>query len=249
VSSPVEQFEIKQIIPLHIAGLDLSFTNSSLWMLIGVLLSTIFLTVATSRRSLIPSRGQAFAEMIYEFVANTIRENLGSHGRQYFPLVFSVFMIVLMGNMLGMIPFSFTYTSHIIVTLALALMVFLTVLIIGLARHGLHFFSLFLPPGVPLWLAPMIIPIEIISFLIRPITLSVRLFANMLAGHILLKVMAGFSVSMLLGLGTAGFFAGLLPAAFNVLLITFEFLIAFIQAYVFTVLTCIYLKDTLELEH
>lgn len=248
MADPIHQFVITPIIPLEVGGVDLSFTNSSLWMMIGVLLSVTILTMATRRKALVPGRMQVLGEMLYEFVANMIRENIGSGGRQYFPLIFTLFMVVLMGNLLGMIPYSFTYTSHIIVTMALALLIFFTVLIIGVVKHGPAFFSFLVPPGVPVWLFPLIIPIELVSFLARPVTLSVRLFANMMAGHLMLKVFAGFSVAML-SLGAAGFAAGLVPMFFNVILIGFEFLIALLHAYVFTVLSCIYLKDTVELHH
>ena len=248
MADPIHQFVITPIIPLEVGGVDLSFTNSSLWMMIGVLLSVTILTMATRRKALVPGRMQVLGEMLYEFVANMIRENIGSGGRQYFPLIFTLFMVVLMGNLLGMIPYSFTYTSHIIVTMALALLIFFTVLIIGVVKHGPAFFSFLVPPGVPVWLFPLIIPIELVSFLARPVTLSVRLFANMMAGHLMLKVFAGFSVGML-SLGAAGFAAGLVPMFFNVILIGFEFLIALLHAYVFTVLSCIYLKDTVELHH
>lgn len=248
MADPIHQFVITPLVDLKVAGIDVSFTNSSLWMMIGVVLSITTLTMATRRKALVPGRLQVMGEMLYEFVANMIRENIGSGGRQYFPLIFTLFMVVLMGNLLGMIPYSFTYTSHIIVTMALALLIFFTVLIIGVIKHGVHFFSFLVPPGVPVWLFPLIIPIELVSFLARPVTLSVRLFANMMAGHLMLKVFAGFSVGML-SLGAAGFAAGLVPMFFNVILIGFEFLIALLHAYVFTVLSCIYLKDTVELHH
>ncbi len=248
MADPIHQFVITPIIPFEAGGLDLSFTNSSLWMAIAVLTSVIFLSIAMRNKAIVPGRMQMMAEMIYQFVANMVRENLGPKGREYFPLIFTLFMVVLLGNSLGLIPYSFTYTSHLIVTATLALIIFLTVLIIGVFRHGVHFMSLFVPPGAPVWLFPLIVPIEILSFLVRPITLSVRLFANMMAGHLVLKVFAGFSVSML-SLGAAGLVMGVVPAAFNVALITFEFLIAFLQAYVFAVLSCIYLKDTLEIAH
>lgn len=248
MADPIHQFVITPIIPLEVGGIDLSFTNSSLWMMIGVVLSITTLTMATRRKALVPGRLQVMGEMLYEFVANMIRENIGSGGRQYFPLIFTLFMVVLMGNLLGMIPYSFTYTSHIIVTMALALLIFFTVLIIGVVKHGPAFFSFLVPPGVPAWLFPLIIPIELVSFLARPVTLSVRLFANMMAGHLMLKVFAGFSVGML-SMGAVGFAAGLVPMFFNVILIGFEFLIALLHAYVFTVLSCIYLKDTVELHH
>lgn len=249
-SDPLHQFVIEPYIPLHIpgTGIDVSFTNSALWMAIAAVVSMAFLTFSMRDRALIPGRAQIFSEMMYEFIAGMIRENIGPQGRQYFPLVFTLFVVVLMGNMLGLVPWSFTYTSHLIVTGVLAMLIFVTVMLIGLFRHGFHFFALFVPPGVPWWLLPLIVPIELLSFFVRPVTLSVRLFANMMAGHLMLKVFAGFSVAML-GLGAGGFVAGLLPMFFNVALITFEVLIAFLQAYVFTILTCIYLKDTIEIHH
>lgn len=254
MADPIHQFTITPLVDLNVAGVDISFTNSSLWMIIAAVLSIGLLSMATRRKALVPGRLQVLSEMMYEFIANMIRENIGTAGRQYFPLVFTLFMIVLMGNLLGMIPYSFTYTSHIVVTLALALLIFFTILVIGVARHGLHFFGFLVPGGVPLWLYPLIVPIELISFLARPITLAVRLFANMMAGHLMLKVFAGFSVSMLAAgvaadMGVIGFGAGLVPMLFNVILIGFEFLIALLHAYVFTVLACIYLKDTVELHH
>lgn len=248
MADPIHQFVIQPIVPLHIGGVDVSFTNSALWMMIGVAVSTLTLSAAMKPRSLIPGRLQVMSEMLYEFIAGMIRENIGTEGRQYFPLIFTLFIVVLMGNLLGMVPYSFTYTSHIIVTAGLAVMIFLTVVAIGIFRHGTHFFSLFLPPGVPAWLFPLIIPIEIISFIIRPVTLSVRLFINMMVGHLLLKVVAGFSV-MLLSLGMGGLFLGLLPVGFNAIFIAFEILIALLHAYVFTVLSCIYLKDTVDIHH
>jgi len=240
MADPLKQFEIKQIIPLEIAGYDVSFTNSTLWMMIALATSIVFFMIATRKPKMIPGRAQVFAESMYEFIANMVRDNLGSKGREYFPFIFTIFMIVLMGNMLGMIPYSFTYTSHIAVTMGLALSIFIFVTILGFVKHGFHFFSLFCPAGVPLALKPLIIPIEVLSYMIRPVTLSVRLFANMMAGHLMLKVFAGFSVAMGVGLG-------LVPMFFNVALIGFEFLIAFLQAYVFAMLSCIYLKDAIEL--
>lgn len=248
MADPLHQFVIKPIIPLEAGGVDLSFTNSSLWMAIAAGLSAILLSAAMRRKSIVPGKMQMIAELTYQFVGDMIRENLGTRGREYFPLVFTVFIVVLMGNSLGMLPYSFTFTSHIIVTGALALFIFLMIIAIGLLRHGLHFLELFVPPGISPWLLPLIVPIEIISFLARPITLAVRLFANMMAGHLVLKVFAGFSVSML-SLGAAGFFVGFIPALFNTALIAFEFLIAYLQAYVFAILTCIYLKDTIEIDH
>ena len=251
MANPIQQFEIHSLTkePLLVGGFDLSFTNSSLWMVIAVVLSTVLFSVAMRRKALVPGRMQVFAEVIYGFVAGMIRENIGSKGRQYFPLIFTLFIVVLLGNMLGMVPYSFTFTSHIAVTAALAFLIFLTVLLVGIFKHGFHFFSLFLPPGVPLWLVPLILPIEIMSFLTRPVTLSVRLFANMIAGHIMLKVFAGFCVGMVASMGTTGILAALAPMLFNSIMIGFEFLIAFLQAYVFAILSCIYLKDTVEIAH
>lgn len=249
MADPIHQFVVTPIIPLSVGGVDISFTNSSLWMLIAAITCTTLLTFAMRKKSLVPTRAQMAAEMVYNFIGNMIHENLGSRGKEYFPLIFTLFVLILTGNMLGMIPGSFTFTSHLIVTMALALTIFFTVTIIGIARHGTHFFDLFVPPGVPVWLLPLILPIEVLSFLVRPVTLAMRLFANMMAGHLILKVFAGFSVAMLAAFGTAGFFMGLAPAAFNVILIAFEFLVAFLQAYVFSMLACIYLKDTIEIAH
>ena len=217
-------------------------------MMAAVVLATVVLGMASKKRALVPGRMQMLSESLYEFIANMIRDNIGSEGRRYFPLIFTLFVIVLMGNTLGLIPGSFTYTSHLVVTLALALLIFVMVLIIGVIRHGFHFFSLFLPPGVPTWLTPLIVPIELISFIIRPVTLSVRLFANMVAGHIMLKVFASFSVSMAAA-GSFWFLGAAAPMLFNTILIGFELLIALLQAYVFTVLSCIYLKDTIHIDH
>lgn len=244
-ANPLEQFVIKPIVPLNIGGYDVSFTQSALWMMIAVVLATALMTLAVSGRKMVPGRWQNIAEMLHEFVFGMAQDNLGGEAKKYFPLIFSIFMLVLMGNLLGMVPYSFTYTSHIIVTGALALMVFFLATMVGIIRHGLHFFSLFLPKGVPVIMAPLIVAIEVISYLSRPISLSVRLFANMVAGHTMLKVFAGFSVAMLAM--TAGWAFGLLPMLINVALIGLEIMIAFIQAYVFAILTCIYLKDAIEL--
>jgi len=248
VADPLHQFVIQPIVPLHPGGVDISFTNSSLWMMLAVIGSTLFLSLAMRRAALVPGRAQVAAEMLYEFIATMIRTNIGPQGRQYFPLIFTLFMAILMGNLLGMLPYSFTYTSHIAVTATLAVTIFALVVVLGLVRHGVHFLSLFAPPGVPFILYPIIVPLELISFFVRPITLSVRLFANMMAGHLMLKIFAGFSVAML-SLGVGGFALALLPMAFNVLLIGFEFMVAMLHAYVFSVLCCIYLKDTVDLHH
>ena len=248
MSNPVEQFEIIPIIPFNFSGVDLSFTNSSLWMAIAALTSISLLMTASKKRALIPGRLQVFSEMLYEFVANMVRENVGSHGRQYFPLIFTLFIVVLMGNVLGLIPYAFTYTSHIIVTGILALMIFLVVTVLGFVNHGPKFLSIFVPPGVPPLLLLLIVPIEVLSFMIRPVTLSLRLFANMMAGHLMLKVFAGFS-TMLLGLGIGGVIIGVFPMLFNVAMFSLELLVALLQAYIFTILSCIYLKDTVDLHH
>ncbi len=249
MADALHQFVIQPLGPdITVAGMNLAFTNSALWMVIATLLTIGILMVGIRKRALVPGRMQSVSEMSYEFIAGMIKENIGVAGMQYFPLLFTVFFMVFMGNSLGLVPYAFTYTSHLVVTAALALMVFLCVCVIGIARHGTHFFSLFVPPGVPMLMLPLIVPIEVLSFLIRPVTLSVRLFANMMAGHILLKVIAGFAVAFL-GMGVAGVALGVLPTLFNTVLIGFELLIAFLQAYVFTILSCIYLKDTVELEH
>jgi F-type H+-transporting ATPase subunit a len=240
--NPLEQFQIKRLIPIHIGDLDLSFTNSALFMLIAVALITLFLTYAMRSRALIPGRLQSMAELSYEFVANMIRENVGSEGRRYFPFIFTLFMFILFGNVLGMFPFTFTYTSHIIVTFALAAVVFIGVTVIGFVRHGATFLKLFVPSGVPPFLLPLLVVIEILSYLTRPISLSVRLFANMMAGHTMLKVFGGFVVAL-------GILGGWAPLAFVVALTGLEIGIAFLQAYVFTILTCIYLNDAINLHH
>lgn len=237
--SPLEQFEIKVIVPLKAGGLDLSFTNASLMMIVTVLLVSALMLAGARRGEMVPGRLQSLSELSYEFVANLIRETVGQEGRRYFPLIFTLFMFILFGNLLGMIPYSFTFTSQIVVTFAMAMVVFVGVTILGFAKHGAHFFSFFVPPGAPVWMWPLLIPIEIISYLSRPISLSVRLFANMLAGHTLLKVIAGF-------VGLLGLF-GIAPLALVVALTGLEILIAFLQAYVFAILTCLYINDALHL--
>ncbi len=248
MADPIHQFKVIPIIPFEVAGIDLSFTNSALWMLIGALMSATFLIVASRKKALVPGRLQVTAEMLYEFVAGMIRENTGAKGRQFFPVIFTVFVVVLMGNVLGLVPYSFTYTSHIIVTFMLAALIFLMVTIFGIMNHGLRFFTMFAPSGVPLILQFLVVPIELLSFLIRPITLSARLFFNMVAGHLMLKVFAGFS-TMMLGLGLGGVVAGLLPMAFNVGIYALELLVALLQAYIFAILSAIYLKDAVDLHH
>jgi len=245
---PIHQFHINKIIPLEVGGYDLSFTNSSLFMVATVIVAGAFLYLTTSERALVPSRLQSVSEMAYEFVANMLRDAAGKQGMKFFPLVFSLFMFVLVANLLGMFPYFFTVTSHIIVTFCLAMLVIGTVVVYGFAKHGLHFFNLFVPSGVPKVLLPLVIAIEVISFLSRPISLSVRLFANMLAGHITLKVFAGFVVS-LGAMGGIGYAGAVLPLAMAVALTGLEFLVAFLQAYVFAVLTCMYLNDALHPGH
>lgn len=248
MADPIHQFEIVPIVPFEVAGFDLSFTNSALWMVIGALTSATFLILASRKKAMVPGRLQMTAEILYEFVAGMIRENTGPKGRQFFPLIFTIFLIVLMGNVLGLLPYSFTYTSHIIVNFVLAALIFLMVTVFGIMNHGLHFFSLFAPKGVPFILQFLVVPIELLSFLIRPITLSARLFFNMVAGHLMLKVFAGFS-TMMLGLGLGGVVAGLLPMFFNVGIYMLELLVAVLQAYIFAMLSAIYLKDAVDLHH
>lgn len=209
-------------------------------MSLAVILIASFLVFGMRKRALVPGRWQSMAELSYEFVANLLRDTVGNEGRKYFPFVFTLFMFILFGNMLGMIPYSFTFTSHIIVTFAMAAAVFIGVTVLGFVKHGFHFFSFFVPPGVSVVLWPLMIPIEIISYLSRPISLAVRLFANLTAGHTMLKVFAGFVVSL-------GIVGGILPLAFVVALTGLELLIAFLQAYVFTILTCFYINDALHL--
>ena len=244
--SPVEQFEIKRFIEFSAGGYDISFTNSSLFMLLAMVVGGTFLTVAMSKREMVPGRLQCAAEMMYEFVADMVRSNVGNDGRAYFPFVLTLFVFLLFGNMLGLIPYSYTFTSQIIVTFAMAAFVFVGVTIVGLVKHGLHFFSFFVPQGAPKVLIPFLIVIEVISYFVRPVSLSVRLFANMLAGHTMLKVFAGLAV-MISGAGGIAMTGSLLPLAALIGLTGLEVLVAALQAYVFTILTCMYLNDALHL--
>ena len=237
--SPLAQFEIHNIVPLSVGGTDVSYTNSAAFMTIAVILASLFLVFGMRRGAMVPGRWQAAAEIVYEFIANMIRDNVGQEGRKYFPFVLTLFMFVFVGNLLGMVPYSFTYTSHIVVTFGMAATVFIGVTFIGFAKHGMHFFGFFLPHGVPWYMAWLIIPIEILSYLSRPVSLSLRLFANMTAGHTMLKVFAGFIA--LMGI------AGIAPFAMVVALTGLEIIIAFLQAYVFTILTCVYLNDALHM--
>lgn len=249
VIDPIHQFQIHKIVDLGApGGVQLAFTNSAAFMVGIVAVIFFFLTFATRGRTLVPGRMQSLAEVSYEFVAGMIRETAGNEGMKFFPLVFSLFVFVLVANFTGMIPYAFTVTSHIIITAGLALLVIGTVIVYGFVRHGTHFLGLFVPSGVPGFLLPFMVVIEVISFLSRPISLSLRLFANMLAGHIAMKVFAGFIVMMSAG-GVLGTLGATLPLAMVVALTALEFLVAALQAYVFAVLTCIYLNDALHPGH
>jgi F-type H+-transporting ATPase subunit a len=250
MAGPIEQFKISNIHVLGtVGGHEIAFTNSALFMGFAVLSISALMILGTSKRAVVPGRGQSLAEMSYEFVANMIKSTSGPDGMRFFPFVFTLFMFILILNMLGMFPLGgFTVTSHIVVTAALALLVFLTVIIYGLAHNGLKFFKLFVPSGIPIAIMPLIMLIEVMSFISRPISHSVRLFANMLAGHITLKVFAGFIV-MLGAMGIGGWIGALLPLALTVALTALEFLVAFLQAYVFAILTCIYLNDAVHPGH
>jgi len=243
---PIHQFEINTLVPLGNTGLGL--TNSSVFMIIAVGVITLLMMFGMRNRQLVPGRLQSLAEMSYEFVASTVQSTAGRDGMQFFPLVFSLFMFVLVLNLLGLVPGGFTVTSHIIITFALALVVILTVIIVGFVKNGLGFFRLFAPSGIPIYVLPIITVIEVVSFLARPVSLSMRLFANMMAGHIALKLFAGFVVT-LASLGFLGILGSVLPLIMAVALTALEFLVAFIQAYVFTILTCIYLNDALHPGH
>ena len=247
-NDPIHQFQISRLVPIEVGGLDFSFTNSALFMVATVVLTSGFLYLTTSSRGLIPSRMQSVSEMSYEFIANMLRDAAGTQGMRFFPLVFSLFTFILVANLLGLFPYFFTFTSHIIVTFGLAMLVIATVIVYGFMKHGLGFLKLFVPQGVPIVLVPLVVGIEIISFLSRPISLSVRLFANMLAGHITLKVFAGF-VTSLSAMGAVGVAGAVLPLIMTVAITGLEFLVAFLQAYVFAVLTCMYLNDAVHPGH
>ncbi len=242
-SNPMQQFTVYRIGPeIKIAGVDLSFTNASLFMVISASIILFFLFFGSKEKKIIPDKVQLMAEMFYSFVAKMISDTAGTKAKPFFPFIFSLFMFVLFCNMVGMLPYSFTVTSHIIVTLIMALFIFVAVTIIGFVKHGFKYLSIFVPSGVPAVLLPLITIIEIISYLSRPVSLSVRLFANMMAGHTMLKVFGGFVVSL-------GILGGWLPLGFSVALTGLEILVAFLQAYVFAILTCIYLNDALNLHH
>lgn len=236
--SPLAQFEVHPLVPLQLGSLDISFTNASLWMVLAICASSILLYIGARKKQLVPGRWQGGAEIMVDFVSGIVTDNAGKSGMQYFPFIFTLFMFVLFANLLGMVPGSFTVTSHIIVTFALAGFIFVAVTLIGIFKHGLHFFSLFLPAGTPWWMMPLMILIELVSYLARPVSLSIRLAANMLAGHLLLKIIAGF---VMIG------FLGIFPFAFLLIFTGFEIFIACLQAYIFALLTCIYLNDALNL--
>jgi len=242
-TNPMHQFNVYRIGPeINLGNVDISFTNASLFMVISALAIISLFFAGTRRKAIVPTKIQLLTELSYTLVSKMISDTAGSKAKPYFPFVFSLFMFVLFCNMLGMLPYSFTVTSHIIVTFALAAIIFVGVTIIGFVNHGVGYLKLFIPSGVPLFLLPLIVIIEIISYLSRPVSLSVRLFANMMAGHTMLKVFGGFVISL-------GIMGGWLPLGFTVALTGLEILIAFLQAYVFAILTCIYLNDALNLNH
>lgn len=246
-ADPIHQFEITKLFTIgHIGGHEIAFTNSSAYMFLSV--AVISLLMLGTGRQLIPGRMQSVAELSYEFVASTIRSTAGSEGMKFFPLIFSLFMFIMISNFIGIIPYTFTVSSHLIVTVALALVVFFTVLFYGLYKNGLKFFKIFVPSGVPIAILPLVMFIEVLSFFLRPVSHSVRLFANMLAGHIALKVFASF-IAMLGAFGVLGWAGAVLPLGLTMALTALELLVAFLQAYVFAILTCIYLNDALHPGH
>ena len=239
---PLHQFEISSLYDVNFKGIDISFTNSALSMVIAISIATIIFFLGSGKNANAPGRIQVLVEMSYEFVANMLRDNVGSAGKGFFPFIFTLFLFILFGNILGMVPYNFTYTSHIVVTFGLAGFIFLAVTLIGIVKHGISFLKFFVPTGVPISLLPILIPIEVISYFVRPISLSLRLFANMMAGHTMLKVFASFIVLL-------GFLGGWAPLLLVIVLTGFEIMIAVLQAYVFTILCCLYLNDALHLHH
>lgn len=237
--SPLEQFEIKELIPLSISEVPISFTNSALYMFLSVVAISLLFLMGARKASFIPGKFQSLAEILFGFINSLVEENVGEKGLPFLPLVFSLFTFILFGNLFGMLPYAYTFTSQIILTFGLAMVVFLTITLLGFIKHGLHFFSYFLPQGTPIFMAPLLFVIEMISFLSRPVSLSIRLFANMMAGHTMLKVFSMFTIS----LGIFGFSTIIA----SIVLIGFEFMVAFLQAYVFSVLTCLYIRDAIEL--
>tara|TARA_Y100001970_G_scaffold280474_1_gene389525 strand:- start:56 stop:790 length:735 start_codon:yes stop_codon:yes gene_type:complete len=242
-TNPMQQFNVYRIGPeIKLGGVDLSFTNSSLFMTFTALVIIFFLYFSTKEKKIVPGKIQLISELLYNFIAKMISDTAGSKAKPYFPFIFSLFVFVLLCNMIGMLPYAFTVTSHIIITMIMAIFIFLAVTFIGFIKHGFKYLSIFVPKGVPILLLPLITIIEIISYLSRPVSLSVRLFANMMAGHTMLKVFGGFVISL-------GLVGGWLPLTFSVALTGLEILVAFLQAYVFAILTCIYLNDALNLHH
>ena len=246
---PIHQFQINNLFPIaRIGGVEIAFTNSTVFMLLSLAIILLFMLGGTSRRALVPGRLQSMAEVSYEFVSDTLRSTAGTEGMKFFPLVFSIFMFILVLNVIGIIPYTFSVTSHIIITVAFALLVFFTVIVYGFWKNGLRFLKLFVPSGIPIYILPLVTFIEVLSFLSRPVSHSVRLFANMLAGHITLKVFGGF-VTMLGALGFLGWLGAVIPLGLTVALTALELLVAFLQAYVFAILTCIYLNDDIHPGH
>jgi F-type H+-transporting ATPase subunit a len=238
LSGPIEQFEIKPLVPIEIGGVDVSFTNSSLFMVLAVVVSTLFLTLCMRKKQLVPGVMQSFAEVLYEFIHSLLKDNVGSEGTKYFSVIFTLFLFIMMGNLLGLTPYSFTFTSHLGAVGGLSLLGLLFRVCVGIKKKGWGFLHTFMPKGVPMVAAPLIIPIEMISFLSKPFSLTVRLVANMTVGHIMLKIIAGF----VFALGVAG----VLPVIFNSCIIVFEMFVALLQAFIYTVLSCIYLSDALH---
>jgi F-type H+-transporting ATPase subunit a len=249
-ADPIHQFQITKLFTLgHIGGQEIAFTNSSAYMFGAVAVISLLMIGGSAGRQLVPGRIQSMAELSYEFVASTIRSTAGSEGMKFFPLIFSLFMFICVSNLIGIIPFTFTISTHLIVTAALALVVFFTVLIYGFYKNGLKFLKIFVPSGIPIYILPLVMFIEILTFFLRPVSHSVRLFANMLAGHIALKVFAGFVAMLGVSLGAIGWVGGVLPLGLTVALTALELLVAFLQAYVFAILTCIYLNDAIHPGH
>jgi F-type H+-transporting ATPase subunit a len=249
-ADPIHQFQITKLFTIgHIGGQEIAFTNSSAYMFLAVAVISLLMIGGSAKRQLVPGRIQSIAELSYEFVASTIRSTAGSEGMKFFPLIFSLFMFICVSNLVGIIPFTFTISTHLIVTAALALVVFFTVLIYGFYKNGLKFLKIFVPSGIPIYILPLVMFIEILTFFLRPVSHSVRLFANMLAGHIALKVFAGFVAMLGVSLGAIGWVGGVLPLGLTVALTALELLVAFLQAYVFAILTCIYLNDAIHPGH
>lgn len=238
--SPLDQFKIKEIANIQLFGHDVIVTNSALFMIIASFFIILYFTLAFKNKKLVPTRLQFSGELFYNLITDTVNQNVGVKGKKFVPLIFTLFMFIMVCNLFGMIPHGFTVTSHISITFALAMMVFLLVTLLGFILHGFHFFSLFLPAGTPWWLAPLMVLIELFAYLARPVSLSLRLAANMVAGHVLLKVIAGFIVSM-------AFYLKIFPIPFISVLIGFEIFVAILQAYIFTILSCVYLNDAINL--